>query len=103
MRKTLQVYRRGATYWWRQILSVDKKKIEIRFSLQTLDHTTAKRRAAAMITATGAVKDMMEFVMRPLDARPTEKELKAMLDEVCRAFDIDDEMNVGHWTCSFEP
>ncbi|WP_188761404.1 DUF6538 domain-containing protein [Sandarakinorhabdus glacialis] len=81
MRKSLQVYRRGATYWWRQILPVEKKKIEIRFSLQTLDHTTAKRRAAAMITATDAVKDMMEFVMRPLDARPTEKELKAMAKE----------------------
>ena len=34
-----------------------------------------------MITATDAVKDMMEFVMRPLDARPTEKELKAMVKE----------------------
>lgn len=34
-----------------------------------------------MITATDAVKDMMEFVMRPLDSRPTEKELKAMAKE----------------------
>ena len=49
MRKSLQVYRRSATYWWRQILPVDKKKIEIRFSLQTLDPTTAKRRHAAML------------------------------------------------------
>jgi hypothetical protein len=37
-----------------------------------------------MITATDAVKDMMEFVMRPLDARPTEKELKAMAKEAYR-------------------
>ena len=81
MRKSLQVYRRGATYWWRQILPVENKKIEIRSSLQTLDHTTAKRRAAAMITATDAVKDMVELMMRPLDERPTEKQLRAMAKE----------------------
>ena len=84
MRKFLQVYRRGATYWWRQILPVDKKKIEIRFSLQTLDHITAKRRAAATITATDAVKDIVELMMRPVDARPTEKHLRAMAKEAYR-------------------
>jgi hypothetical protein len=78
MRKSLQVYRRGAIYWWRQIFPAGVKKIEIRFSLQTLDPTTAKRRAAAMIMATGAVMEMLELMMRPLDARPTEKELKVM-------------------------
>lgn len=79
MANVQHVYRRGHVFWWRRVIRfLDGRTVEVRLSLQTLDRREARNRGAALTAQTMAVTEMLEAHMKPIDARPTEAELKAM-------------------------